>query len=323
MARKTATNVPDAWEDDDWEAQADKAAAAAEKEEQGAPQPQPQLPLSRAERLAQHAESNRRLWESAEGKGKENQLTSPPISESPPEAPSFQYLSSQSEPPLSSTFKPAVTVLSRKPAASKNDSDSEGERSSRLNVQLTAAQLLAKQQEKQRRYDEARAKIFGTPSPGPPPPPSPATTSAGAGTGVGLGTGLSASIARLDIGSSNPSSGTSTPGVVTPPRSADGRGPRGRGRGGRGGGGYRHNDSRGDGNQRPSSQSGAGTRELYDPNYSPKPGFQPERRGNNSNGSDRRSATPREDDQVIRSPRGPDGTGRGGFGFAQRGAKGS
>lgn len=57
MNRKQA--VPDAW-DDDWESQADKAdevAAAAKAEEQ--------VKVSRAERLAEHAESNKKIWESA------------------------------------------------------------------------------------------------------------------------------------------------------------------------------------------------------------------------------------------------------------------
>jgi hypothetical protein len=52
--------VPDAW-DDDWEAQADKAAKA---EEQQAPE-QPVTSMTRAERLARHADSQRKLWESA------------------------------------------------------------------------------------------------------------------------------------------------------------------------------------------------------------------------------------------------------------------
>jgi len=52
--------VPDAW-DDDWEAQADRA------ESEPAPEPEPQAPVSmtRAERLAKHAEEQRKLWESA------------------------------------------------------------------------------------------------------------------------------------------------------------------------------------------------------------------------------------------------------------------
>ncbi|KAI1460491.1 hypothetical protein F4805DRAFT_394696 [Annulohypoxylon moriforme] len=288
MARRTAGKVPDAWEDDDWEVQADKAAAVEDEEPEPQQQQQQQPQLSRAERLAQHAESNRKLWESAEA---------------PTET--FHYLASRPDPPLASGFKPAVKVLSRKPlqdaGASLDDEDDN-----KKAPQLTPEEIQAKQQrereEKQRRYDEARAKIFG----------------------------------------SNQSSGTSTPGAVTPPRSADGRGPRGRGRGGRGGGGggrggeHRRNESRGDrdrerererdATQRPGSQSGGSGRELYDPNYSPKPGFQLERRGNNYNNDGgaplSRRSTPQEE-QVIRAPRGPDGSGRGGFGFAKRGAKGS
>ncbi|KAI0111631.1 hypothetical protein F4814DRAFT_361984 [Daldinia grandis] len=287
MAKRT-TKVPDAWEDDDWEAQADKTITS-EEESKSQTQPQPQL--SKAERLAQHAESNKKLWESAEAPSE-----------------TFHYLAARSDPPLATGFKPAVKVLSRKPVPGPNAGDGDDDEDGKKTPQLTHEETLAKQQrereEKQRRYDEARAKIFGTTS--------------------------------ATIGNSNPSSGTSTPGAVTPPRSAEGRGPRGRGRGGRGGGGgHRHNESRGerdrdrdrDGNiQRPSSQSGGG-RELYDPNYSPKPGAQLERRGN-SNNSDggaplSRRPTSREEDQVIRAPRGPDGSGRGGFGFAKRGAKDS
>jgi hypothetical protein len=59
MAKNTS-KVPDAWEDDDWEAQADKAAT-----NEPEPEPQPQAPLSKKERYAQHVEFNRKLWESA------------------------------------------------------------------------------------------------------------------------------------------------------------------------------------------------------------------------------------------------------------------
>lgn len=54
MSKKAA--VPDAW-DDDWESQADKADAAAAAEEQ--------VKATKAERLAQHAETNKKIWESA------------------------------------------------------------------------------------------------------------------------------------------------------------------------------------------------------------------------------------------------------------------
>jgi hypothetical protein len=56
--------VPDAWDDDDWEVQADIAA----KQDQDRPkdrEEEPQVPMTRAERLAKHAEEQRKLWESA------------------------------------------------------------------------------------------------------------------------------------------------------------------------------------------------------------------------------------------------------------------
>lgn len=55
---KNAASVPDAW-DDDWEAQADK-------EEGGVMLEQPEeVKLSKAERLAKHAEENKKMWQSA------------------------------------------------------------------------------------------------------------------------------------------------------------------------------------------------------------------------------------------------------------------
>lgn len=59
MLKKNA--VPDAW-DDDWETQADKIAS---DDTQQQPEPEPEAPKSKAERLARHAESNRKIWESA------------------------------------------------------------------------------------------------------------------------------------------------------------------------------------------------------------------------------------------------------------------
>ena len=148
--------------------------------------------------------------------------------------------------------------------------------------QLTPEEIRAKQlkerEERQRRYDEARAKIFGE---------------------------------------SAPSSGTSSPGAVTPPRSEGRHTPQGgRGRG-RGGGGNRNNDVRQtEGRRLNPSSSG---RELYDPSYSSKSAL-----GGQSRSGDAelpsRVGTPKER-QAIRAPRGPDGSGRGGFGFARRGDK--
>ena len=64
--------IPDAWDDDDWEVQADRAA----KEDSPVPEPQ-QTPMTRAERLAKHAKEQRELWNSAYVSSL-NQLTSTP-----------------------------------------------------------------------------------------------------------------------------------------------------------------------------------------------------------------------------------------------------
>ncbi|KAL9941240.1 hypothetical protein ACHAQF_006571 [Verticillium nonalfalfae] len=296
--------VPDAWEDD-WETQADKQEAQPTQE---APPP---APMTRAERRAQHAETNRKLWESADNRE------------------TFHFVEATSNVPLASTFKPQVKVLSRKPPPtvarrvdpvtgaisqlSVRDDDDDDEAGGRAKaVQPTPEEIRARQQrereEKQKRYDEARAKIFGE---------------------------------------SNPSSGATSPagaGTVTPPRTdARGgqRGGRGRGRG-RGGAGpsrqqhqhqqqqqHQHQQQQDEGGRRPGSRpetprAGAETRELYDPNFAPKPGFALQRRGDGSAPQSGRNSPKDLQEQprpAIRAPRGPDGSGRGGFGFARRGSK--
>lgn len=143
-------------------------------------------------------------------------------------------------------------------------------------AQLTPEELKAKTQrdreEKQKRYDEARARILGTSS----------------------------------------ASGDSAPVAITPPNGEEGRSARGKGRG-RGGGNAGGTME----NRRPDSQSGS--KELFDPNYSPKPGSNIQKR--NLEGPRSGRSTPREEDQIIRAPKGPDGSGRGGFGFARRGGQ--
>ncbi|KAI9890728.1 MAG: hypothetical protein M1814_003658 [Vezdaea aestivalis] len=154
---------PSAW-DDDWEAEADKIVQVPK----AAPPGEIQRP-SRTERLEKHAESNRQLWQSADK----------------PET--FHYLETQQNVPLQSDFKPALQVLSRKPApklASRSDGtpgaprrtieeeeDEEEERLRKVSAP-TPEELRTKAQrereEKQRKYDEARQRLFGTPvaSPG-------------------------------------------------------------------------------------------------------------------------------------------------------------
>lgn len=59
------------------------------------------------------------------------------------------------------------------------------------------------------------------------------------------------------------------------------------------------------------------SRQLYDPNYNIKPeSVYIQKREAQSSGSG--CSTPSEE-QLIRAPKGPDGSGRGGFGFANRG----
>ncbi|KAL3420804.1 hypothetical protein PVAG01_07249 [Phlyctema vagabunda] len=258
---KTSPAVPDAW-DDDWESQADHADQLVEQQQQEQLKVEQQVKITKAERLAKHADENKKIWESAET----------------PETPFF--LAARDTVPLKTEFKPALKVLSRKPAPKVvmrqdpltglsrsvvvDDDDEEEDRKD----QPTPAELrLRAQQElqlKKERYEEARARIMGS------------------------------------------GSGTSSPGTVTPPgNNEDGKSGRGKGRGR---GGVRPE------NPRPISQSGP--KELFDPSYSAKPGGGVflQKRGNNSG----RSA-PRDEEQVIRAPKGPDGNGRGGFGYTRGG----
>ena len=199
--------------------------------------------------------------------------------------------------PLATTFKPALKVLSRKPAPKmitrrdpitgleqltlQDDDEDEGEQKKQETPEEIRKRQQRELQEKQRRYEEARAKIFGD---------------------------------------SNPSSGQSTPGNVTPPLGTEGRqSHRGRGRG-RGGGRGRDRDTGRQDRRQPTNPQSSDTRELFDPSYSPKPGFNIQKRGDASPQLGSRSGTPREEDQIIRAPRGPDASGRG-FGFARRGAE--
>lgn len=200
----------------------------------------------------------------------------------------FHFLAARDTIPLKTEFKPALKVLSRKPMPTivkrfdpvtglEKFTFDEGEDEVEVKpAQLTPEELKAKTQrdreEKQKRYDEARARILGTSS----------------------------------------VSGGSTPGAVTPPNGDEGRTARGKGRG-RGGGNAGGTME----NRRPDSQSGS--KELFDPNYTPKPGSSSQRRTVEGSRSGR--STPREEDQIIRAPKGPDGSGRGGFGFARRGGQ--
>ena len=180
------------------------------------------------------------------------------------------FLAARDNVPLKQEFKPALKLLSRKPVIQRvdpvtglakttidDDEEEEGLKKNQPTPEEIRLKTQREREEKQRRYDEARARILGT------------------------------------------SSGSSTPGNVTPP-TENGKTVRGKGRG-RGG----------DRQERRPEQSV--TKELFDPSYSPKPGVTIQKRN-----EENRRYTPREEEQIIRTPKVPDGSG----GFANiRGAK--
>ena len=196
--------------------------------------------------------------------------------------------------PLRTEFKPPTVLLSRKGPViqsrkpptdafgnidlnkrveSSDDEDELKERERQLAERQ--AQAVKTREEKQRKYEERRQELFGTPS----------------------------SNTNLN-GRPTSRSGNSSPGSLTPPGSRSSTPSRGRGRGGRRGG-----MNAGVQPKRPQP-------ELYDPTYSPKPDSTYLQRRENG------APSPKlEEGQPVRTPKGPDGSGRGGFGFASRGGK--
>lgn len=180
------------------------------------------------------------------------------------------FLAAREPVPFKQDFKPALKVLSRKPAPEIDpitgmakmtiEDDEDGQKKNQPSPEELRIRAQRELEERKRKYAERRAELMAE-------------------------------------------SGKTTPGSVTPPNE-EGRQIRGKGRGG----------SRQD-NRRPESQSGS--KELFDPNYTPKPGVTVQKRNGDSSWSGR--STPREEEQLIRKPRGPDPSG--GFGFANRGGK--
>ncbi|CAK7272295.1 hypothetical protein SEPCBS57363_005058 [Sporothrix epigloea] len=391
------TGVPNAW-DDDWELQADKAEAE-EKKQPSAKSllsrgtgagtggilrtTEAASQLTRAERLAKHEEENRRIWNSADNPEEFHFLT---MGAAPGGGALLNTHSTSSSGPAllasATAFRPQMTLLSRKPAPralmrrdpvtgieklTLHDDAAEAEAEAAAAAarnQETPEQIRQRLQRerdaKQRKYDEARAKIFGEPLPS-----------------------SSASSSIVSPGPSLPSSRQASPGPRSNTEAATSPQPqqqqsggqcthynngRGRGRGRGQGGIYRGDRSQYDNSSRrqyqtqqhsfptspaqpstPTPQSPSqladvtftASRALYDPNYSPKPQSQQRRQQNgggqhryqasgagSASGSDAsgspfpsQTGTPREEDFVVRAPRGPDGSGRGGFGFTRRGLK--
>ena len=199
------------------------------------------------------------------------------------------FLNTRTEVPLKSEFKPAMKVLSRKPAtktmaaadpasgleklALEDDEDDEEEQEKTRTPTAEERQIKAQKEreEKQKKYEEARQRLFGANN-----------------TQSGNGKALENN---------------------TAPRSranGDSKGPS-------------RNKAAFD--SRPSSSSGTGSgpgpaRQLYDPSYTTKPDSTHDQKKDRTPTHSGRS-TPYEQ-QPIRMPRGPDGSGRGGHGFAPR-----
>ncbi|KAL8784650.1 MAG: hypothetical protein Q9195_008953 [Heterodermia aff. obscurata] len=249
----TGSKVPDAW-DDDWTTTVTPEPAPTSKK------------LSKAERRAKQAEFNRQLWADAD-----NTRDS-------------YYVNTRDEVPFKTEFKPAMKVLSRKPITkitnasdpasgigqlSLEDEDEDDDADQKKNV-MTVQERQQKAQrdreEKQRKYEEVRERLFGTEA------------------------------AEVKKNS----------GITTPPKQrpdADSR---------------RQSRSRGGGEGRPSSSAGSKSRQLFDPMYTAKTDstYIQKRDGQTDSGR----STPSEQ-LPIRNPKGPDGSGRGGFGFASRGGR--
>ncbi|CAO2650403.1 Nn.00g016950.m01.CDS01 [Neocucurbitaria sp. VM-36] len=142
--------LADAW-DDDWETIADK-------EDDKPVELQPEPELTRSQLKAKHAELNKQIWESADN-------------------PEPQYFAeTRNSIPVQPTFKPKVTMLARKPSPqvlSRNmagmnldDDDSEEERKKKAAADFEERKARAQREraEKERKYAEARERIFGSPA---------------------------------------------------------------------------------------------------------------------------------------------------------------
>ncbi|RKF61746.1 hypothetical protein OnM2_039025 [Erysiphe neolycopersici] len=141
--------IPDAW-DDDWEIQADDS-----------PKKVKEITLTKAERQAQHIEANKKIWKSAE------------------EPEQYLFLTTQDNTPLKSEFKPALKVLSRKPTPvmveqidpatgfirlKPVDTEDHEEERNTITPEQQRLKAIRELEEKQKRYDVARARILGVKS---------------------------------------------------------------------------------------------------------------------------------------------------------------
>lgn len=150
-----------------------------------------------------------------------------------------------------------------------DDEDEEGTKPKPLTAEERALNAQKEREEKQKRYDEVRERLFGP---------------------------------------SGTSSGAASPRSTTP--TARGSAERGRGRGR----GTVVRDAKENRDSRPGSSSSGKVKQLFDPTYAAKPDSVYLQKKDSQ-------ADTEVESQIIRSPRGPDGSGRGGIGFVSRGGK--
>ncbi|KAJ5567447.1 hypothetical protein N7535_006753 [Penicillium sp. DV-2018c] len=290
--------VPDAWEDS-WEIQADVRIVRGTMRlgtdillfQESTPTPPSEKKVSskvtKAQRRAEQAEFNRQLWAQASG------IVQPTDSSRSENTETFHFAEARADVPLKQDFKPAVTLLSRKPQVlgrqstsntvaraaaglsrlelDEDDDSSDEKGTPQLTAEERHAIALKNREEKQRKYEEVRERLFGS--------------------------------------SSATGSGASSAGSTTPPRqthTGEGR-PRGKGRGG----GRDHQ-------KRDSSSTSNKSRHLYDPIAPKSNGSFPSRGGRQQ--AERTDSDGQAPQQPVRSPRGPDASGRAGFNF-NRGAR--
>lgn len=214
----------------------------------------------------------------------------------------FHFLEAQSNVPLKQDFQPTVTVLSRKPQPSRStaavnpptagmarlavsaddpvdDSEEDDEKQQNKPPEPTPeerqAMALRNLEERQRKYEEVRERLFGSPS--------------------------------------ADASGNSSPRSATPPT----RQPDSRGKGkSRGGGRENYKE------KRDSSSTSSKSRQLYDPGNTGRSGANYVQRKDSQSPNDRTGGAQHQAPrQPLRSPRGPDPSGRGGFKQGSRGSK--
>lgn len=234
--------------------------------------------------------------------------------------------------PVTKTIDP-VTGLARLTVEDVDDDD--GDKKPQPTAAEVEEQRKRELEKKNRDYEERRAKLFGTPpkettsgtsTPGTTTPPLVGDGPSGSGRGNHRGRGRG----RGQGGRGGRGGQRNNDGYRNE-RNDNGHdaqerrpGYNGGGRGGQRNESFRNErrdrtereEVRNDSQERLSGiTSGSPYRELFDPDASSKPSPRPPQRGSST------SSPTRGPESAIRRPRIPDNSGRGGFGFANRGSK--